>query len=362
MAKRTWRFHSRRSLALMALGALAAPGLCGTARAQAGSAPSAGAVRPVYLDPARPVAERVGDLVSRMTLEEKVLAAHERRGGRSRGSTCRPTTGGTRRSTAWIAGAIATVFPQAIGLAATFDAPLIHEIADVIADEARAKHHAVRGRQGKRGMLPGPDVLVAQHQHLPGPALGARPGDLRRGPVPDRRGWASPSSTGCRATTRDYLQGGRHAPSTSRSTAARSRSGHHFDAAASASTTSTRPTCRRSARLVRGAGRVRDGRLQPRQRRVGLRQPAPAATTSSAAEWGFDGLRGVGLRGDRRHPARPSFVATRRRPPRSRSSAAPTTTAAAGRRRCLPGSHRIGAVRVDTGRGYHPEAPLPRPL
>jgi len=36
----------------------------------------------------------------------------------------------------------ATVFPQAIGMAATFDAPLIHRMAEAISDEARAKHHA----------------------------------------------------------------------------------------------------------------------------------------------------------------------------------------------------------------------------
>jgi len=37
---------------------------------------------------------------------------------------------------------LATVFPQAIGLAATFDTELIHGIAVAISDEARAKHHA----------------------------------------------------------------------------------------------------------------------------------------------------------------------------------------------------------------------------
>ena len=35
----------------------------------------------------------------------------------------------------------ATVFPQAIGMAATFNTSLVHEIATVISDEARAKHH-----------------------------------------------------------------------------------------------------------------------------------------------------------------------------------------------------------------------------
>jgi beta-glucosidase len=35
----------------------------------------------------------------------------------------------------------ATVFPQAIGLAATWDTKLMHSVADVISTEARAKHH-----------------------------------------------------------------------------------------------------------------------------------------------------------------------------------------------------------------------------
>ncbi len=44
---------------------------------------------------------------------------------------------------------VATVFPQAIGLAATFDAPLVHEMAVVVSDEARAKHHQFV-REGRR--------------------------------------------------------------------------------------------------------------------------------------------------------------------------------------------------------------------
>jgi beta-glucosidase len=38
----------------------------------------------------------------------------------------------------------ATVFPQAIALAATFDTPLMSEIATVISDEARAKYNRFR--------------------------------------------------------------------------------------------------------------------------------------------------------------------------------------------------------------------------
>ena len=43
----------------------------------------------------------------------------------------------------------ATVFPQAIGLAATFDPSLMHEVATAISDEARAKHHEFE-RRGQR--------------------------------------------------------------------------------------------------------------------------------------------------------------------------------------------------------------------
>ncbi len=49
---------------------------------------------------------------------------------------------------------VATVFPQAIGLAAMWSADALHEVATVISDEARAKHHEYL-RQGDRGMYKG---------------------------------------------------------------------------------------------------------------------------------------------------------------------------------------------------------------
>src|SRR5260370_1630626 len=50
----------------------------------------------------------------------------------------------------------ATVFPEPIGLAATFDVPLIHDVAVVIGTEARAKHNqAVRA--GRRDIMEGLD-------------------------------------------------------------------------------------------------------------------------------------------------------------------------------------------------------------
>ncbi len=48
----------------------------------------------------------------------------------------------------------ATVFPQAIGLAATFDVPLVRQVATTISDEARAKHHQFV-REGSHGRYQG---------------------------------------------------------------------------------------------------------------------------------------------------------------------------------------------------------------
>ena len=43
----------------------------------------------------------------------------------------------------------ATVFPQAIGMAATFDTDLVKEMADVVATEGRAKYNAYSGKNDR---------------------------------------------------------------------------------------------------------------------------------------------------------------------------------------------------------------------
>lgn len=48
----------------------------------------------------------------------------------------------------------ATVFPQAIGLAATWDSELMFRVASAISDEARAKHHYFVSQE-KRGIYTG---------------------------------------------------------------------------------------------------------------------------------------------------------------------------------------------------------------
>src|SRR5512144_745330 len=90
-----------------------------------------GAQRLPYRDEALPFDVRARDLVSRMTLDEKVLQMKDvapaiPRLGVPEYNWWNEGLHGVARSD------IATVFPQAIGMSASWDVPLMHEVADVI--------------------------------------------------------------------------------------------------------------------------------------------------------------------------------------------------------------------------------------
>src|SRR5215469_7726492 len=110
---------------------------------------------PPYLDPSLPVEVRVDDLLARMTLEEKASQLVNQSRAIPRLNI--PEYDWWSEALHGVARAgIATVFPEPIGLAATFDSPLIHEMAVVIGTEARAKHEqAVRA--GRRDIMEGLD-------------------------------------------------------------------------------------------------------------------------------------------------------------------------------------------------------------
>jgi beta-glucosidase len=106
-----------------------------------------------FRNPDLAVDERVQDMISRMTLEEKVgqmlhdAPAIERLGIPSYNWWNECLHGVARAG-------VATVFPQAIGMAAAFSEETITRIGAVIAEEGRAKHHEFL-REGERGYYTG---------------------------------------------------------------------------------------------------------------------------------------------------------------------------------------------------------------
>jgi len=143
---------ARRHLVLVGVLALGGVSL---ASGQAGHGARVGepAAAPPYLNGDLDFESRARDLVSRMTVEEKVSQLMNRakaipRLGVPEYEWWNECLHGVARA------GVATVFPQAIGLAATFDVGLVHEMAEVIGDEARAKHHQFV-RQGRRGRYQG---------------------------------------------------------------------------------------------------------------------------------------------------------------------------------------------------------------
>ena len=160
-----------------------------TASASFGQPPD----RAPYLDPSLPPERRAADLVSRMTLEEKVLqmqstapaiprlgvrrlqlvergAARRRPGPRHR----LPAGDRTRRH-----------------LGHRPDAPGGRHHLHRSAGQVQRRPDASRPFRPGRARDPSrphrrADVLVAEHQHLPGSPLGTRPGNLRRRSLSDR--------------------------------------------------------------------------------------------------------------------------------------------------------------------------------
>ena len=98
-----------------------------------------------YLNTALPLEDRVKALVDSMTLEEKIAQMYndapaiERLGVPAYDYWNEALHGVARAGEA-------TVFPQAIGMAAMWDREFLNDIATVISDEGRAKHHAFKAQ------------------------------------------------------------------------------------------------------------------------------------------------------------------------------------------------------------------------
>ena len=124
-----------------ALAVLAAP-----LRAQGGGSP-------VYLDTSQPVERRIADVISQMTLEEKAAQLNHLS---SRNDRLRiPAWGGWNQTLHGVwSKQPTTLFPTAIGMAATWDPALIKTITDAMSDEARALYNiAADGPRSKHGLV-----------------------------------------------------------------------------------------------------------------------------------------------------------------------------------------------------------------
>src|SRR5579863_1646195 len=133
---------SHRSLLLPALIILI------TASAASASAQKTGD-SPAYLDATLSAQQRAHDLVGRMTLEEKAAQLEDYatsipRLGIPDYQTWNESLHGVARA------GYSTVFPQAIGMAATWDPAMVHSMGYVISTEARAKYNQAQREDNHR--------------------------------------------------------------------------------------------------------------------------------------------------------------------------------------------------------------------
>ncbi len=105
------------------------------------SSPSASAAGPLrFRDPALPLRKRIDDLLGRLTLDERFAMLHQYSPAVPRLGIAPFRTGSeVLHGVGWLGKA--TVFPQAVGLGATWDDELVRRIGEAAATELRAFHH-----------------------------------------------------------------------------------------------------------------------------------------------------------------------------------------------------------------------------
>jgi beta-glucosidase len=93
-----------------------------------------------FRDPALPIDKRVDDLLGRLTLDERIALLHQYAPAVERLGIASFRTGTEAlHGVSWLGEA--TVFPQAVGLGATWDENLVHQVAEAVSIELRAFHY-----------------------------------------------------------------------------------------------------------------------------------------------------------------------------------------------------------------------------
>jgi beta-glucosidase len=93
-----------------------------------------------FRDPGLPMADRIADLLGRLTLEEKIGLLHQYQAAVPRlGMGAFRTGTEALHGLAWLG--TATVFPQAVGLASTWDPELVRSVGTATGEEVVAFHH-----------------------------------------------------------------------------------------------------------------------------------------------------------------------------------------------------------------------------
>jgi len=108
-----------------------------------------------YLNSALPISQRVDDIISSLSLQQKVKLLMNKGTAIDSNGMYIPAYNWWNECLHGVARAgKATVFPQAIGLAATWDTVLMNKVANAISDEARAKHEYF-AQKNQRGIYTG---------------------------------------------------------------------------------------------------------------------------------------------------------------------------------------------------------------
>lgn len=103
--------------------------------------------RPLYLDPSKPINERVSNLIGRLPLDEKAELLNHTNTGIPRLNI--PLWGGWNQTLHGVwSKEPTTLFPAPIAMGATWDSTLVHSIADAMSDEGRALYNS--GAEGPR--------------------------------------------------------------------------------------------------------------------------------------------------------------------------------------------------------------------